>query len=187
MFNPVHNQTNRLAAFPVIGKSIVSSLLVGLLCAVGYAVKAEPIAGRLVSQQLTKNADSVVQRLTGQWQTKVSANSSLTLIFAPESKLFIVLPSNSNTAPAMQLRYRVASSTSSPMQIDLTTSDNKTAPTIFEFTADGKLRMQLNDINSGQPRPSAFKSNAMVFEKVSNNTSLPANAQLRQPGALPQR
>ncbi len=184
MSNPVLNQNHRPSA---MSKLIASSLLVGLLSTIGYSAIAQTSTAQLVSQGWAKNANSAVQRLSGEWQTKVSANSTLKLIFAPDGKLFIVLPSTSNTAPAMQLRYRVPASTSSPMQIDLTTSDNKTVPTIFEFTADGKLRMQLNDIDAGLPRPSAFKPNAMIFDKVSNATTLPANARLTQSGTVPQR
>lgn len=187
MSKPVLNLGNSLCASSILTRAIASSLLLIPLGTLGYSVSAQPLNPQLVAQQTTPaNTNTVVQRLSGSWQTKVSSTQALSLIFAPDGKLFIVLPSSSANPPAMQLRYRVASASSSPMQIDLTTSDNKTAQTIFELTKDGKLRVQLNDISAAQPRPSAFKPSAMLFEKVSNSTTLPANARITGSG-IPQR
>lgn len=182
MCKPVLDQSNRPGAFPVIGYSIASGLLLALFSTFGYSVSAQPLTARLVSQaRPAANANTVNQRLMGQWQAKVSASGqTLKFIFGPNGKLFIVLPSSSSPAPAMELKYRVASSATSPMQLDMITTDNKTAPTIFEFTSDGKLRIQLEGTNPGIPRPATFATNATVFEKVSNSTTLPANARVNQ-------
>ncbi len=187
MSNPVLNLANSLGGSSMLKKAIASSLILIPLGCLGYSVSAQPLNSQLVAQQTTAaNTNTVVQRLSGSWQTKVSSTQSLSLIFAPDGKLFIVLPSSSANPPAMQLRYRVASASSSPMQIDLTTSDNKTAQTIFEFTKEGKLRVQLNDISAAQPRPGAFKPSAMLFDRVSSSTTLPANARITGSG-IPQR
>ncbi|MCL1472326.1 hypothetical protein [Argonema antarcticum] len=182
MSNPVLNQNNRPGAFPVIGCSIASGLLLALFNTFGYSISAQPLTTSLVSQaRPAANPNTVNQRLMGQWQAKVSASGqTLTFVFGPNGKLSIVLPSSSNPAPAMELRYRVASTSTSPMQIDMIAKDNKIAPTIFEFTPDGKLRIQLEGTNPGVSRPATFATNATVFDKISNATTLPPNARITQ-------
>lgn len=161
-------------------KLIASSLLLGLVCTFGTTINPQSSTAHFISQaRLAANPKDVNQILLGRWQNKASRpGQERTLVFAPDGKLFIILPSDSGTAPAVQLKYRVASATSSPMQIDLTSSQNKTILTIFEFTPDGKLRMQLEGLEAGKPRPSAFMG-AMEFNKISNNTNLPVNARIQ--------
>lgn len=167
-------QTNLSGAFAAASKLIASSLLVGIFSTFGYSVLAQPPIAQLVSQRPATNANSISQRLTGRWQN-LSNPQTLSLVFAPDGRLSIVLPSNSGRTSVTQARYRIVSATASPMQIDLTTTDNKTALTIFEFTNDGNLRIQLRDVNPGDARPSAFKPSAMMFKKVSNATNVPGN------------
>jgi hypothetical protein len=50
--------------------------------------------------------------------------------------------------------------------------------TIFEFTADGQLRLQVAETNPGEPRPTAFNPSATLFQKVSDATTLPPNVQV---------
>lgn len=156
-------------------KLIASSLLLALLSTCGYSVVAPTSIAQTVSQKTTTNTNSVTQRLTGSWQELSNRSQKLSLVFAPNNRLSIVLPSNSGRNAVTQVTYRITSATSSPMQIDFTTTDNKTALTIFEFTKDGDLRIQLRDVNPGETRPNSFKPSAMVFRKVSNATTTPGN------------
>lgn len=179
MRNPIHSFDHFSGAAPIFGKLLVSSLLLGLVGTVSTNLDILPSTAQTTAQ--TKQAAPPInQRLVGSWQSRVSQTQNLTFIFGGDGKLFIVLPSNSDKAQALQLRYRVASTSTKPMHLDLTTPNNKTAQTIFEFTPDGKLRMELQGIDAAKPRPAAFGKGALVFNKVSNNTTLPANAQLRQ-------
>ncbi|MFB2837157.1 hypothetical protein [Floridanema evergladense] len=179
MRNPIINFDHFSGAVPTFRKLFVSSLLLGLIGTVNTNIDVLPSTAQ--STPPTNQATTPInQKLVGSWQSRVSSTQNLTFIFGQDGKLFIVLPSNSEKAQALQLRYRVASATSKPMQLDLTTSNNKTAQTIFEFTPDGKLRMELQGIEAGKPRPATFGKGALVFNKVSGNTNLPANAQLRQ-------
>ena len=181
MSNPVVKNSHRTTALPILVKSIASSLLLGLVCTVGTTINPQTSTAHFITQARPDASPNVInQRLLGQWQTKVSeSGQTLTLVFAPNGNLFIVLPSRAQTATALQLKYRLASTSSSPMHIDLTSSENKTAMTIFDFTPDGKLRMQLQGTDAGKPRPNAFTSTAMVFDKTSNATTLPANARIQ--------
>jgi hypothetical protein len=49
---------------------------------------------------------------------------------------------------------------------------------IFAFTPERRLRLQLAGTNPGQPRPTAFTSEAILFEKTSEATTLPPEFQL---------
>lgn len=174
MCNPVLKQSDRSVSFSTMRKLIASSLLLALFNTFGYSVLAPTSIAQTVSQRTATNTNSVVQRLTGNWQN-LSNPRTLSLVFAANNRLSIVLPSNSGRNAVTQVRYSIISANSSPMQIDLTTTDNKTALTIFEFTNDGNLRIQLRDVNPGETRPTAFKPSAMVFKKVSNATTVPGN------------
>ncbi|MFB2937495.1 hypothetical protein ACE1B6_19780 [Aerosakkonemataceae cyanobacterium BLCC-F154] len=178
MRNPILN-LHSSGAVPIFGKLLVSSLILGLIATVSTNLEILPSVAQPTAQ--TKQAANPInKKLVGSWQSRVSSTQNLTFIFGPDGKLFIVLPSSSEKAQALQLRYRVASTSTKPMHLDLTTSNNKTAQTIFEFTPNGQLRMELQGIEAGKPRPGTFGKGAMVFNKVSNNTNLPPNAQLRQ-------
>lgn len=80
---------------------------------------------------------------------------------------------------ALLLGYRI-NSTTQPMQMDLVPARDRPALTIFEFTADGKLRLHLEGVNPGAERPKAFSANAYLFDRVSDNTTLPENTQVNK-------
>jgi hypothetical protein len=118
-------------------------------------------------------------RLIGQWQAKNSVSGQvLTLIFTPDGKFFVLLPSGSDTPVAQQLGYRI-DPTPQPMHIDVTfPGTTETVKTIFEFTPDSQLRLQVAGTNPGEPRPTAFSPSATLFKKVSDATTLPPNVQV---------
>lgn len=180
MRNPVLNLPNLSGAFPAAGKLIASGLVLGLVSTLGTAVSAEPAAAPLVAQ--APASSGVPKQILGLWQTKgTSASETIKFLFGPDGKLFIVFPAASGPAPALALRYRI-NPTAKPMHLDIITTQNETAQTIFELTAARQMRLQLAGTNPGQSRPTAFASNATVFEKVSDATTLPANTRLVQPG-----
>lgn len=125
----------------------------------------------------TQGAATLDQKLLGLWEMNQD-NLSLTFIFAPDGKLFIVSSPVPNTPrTAMELKYKVNSALS-PMHLDIfLPRTNKPVLTIFEYTADGKIRMQLEGTNPGTPRPSQFK-NGTIFTKVSDSTALPEGTEL---------
>jgi hypothetical protein len=119
-------------------------------------------------------------RLSGQWQAKNSFldGQTLTLIFTADGKLFLLFPDM--TAP-QQLGYRI-DATLQPMHLDVILPGNEgVVKTIFEFTADAQLRLQLAGTDPEQARPTAFDSEATLFQKVSDATTLPPNVQVSEP------
>jgi type II secretory pathway pseudopilin PulG len=118
-------------------------------------------------------------RLSGQWQTKNPVSGeTLTIIFTPDGKFLVMLPSGSETPVAQQLGYRI-DPVPQPMHIDVTfPGTDESVKTIFEFTADGQLRLQVAETNPGEPRPTAFSPSATLFQKVSDATTLPTNVQV---------
>ncbi|MCY7381722.1 MAG: type IV pilin-like G/H family protein [Microcoleus sp. CAN_BIN18] len=113
---------------------------------------------------------SVPKQLIGQWQTQTPGNS-VTLIFTNEGTLFVW---NTPTI-AKQMEYQTDVN-HQPKNLDILTGGQVTGRTIFEFTADGKLRLILNNIRAS--RPTSFDSNARIFQKVSEKTTLPDNVKV---------
>jgi hypothetical protein len=113
---------------------------------------------------------SVTKQLIGQWQTQTPGNS-VTLIFTDEGKLFVW---NTPTV-AKQMEYQIDVNPQ-PKNLDILVGGQVTGRTIFDFTADGKLRLILNNIRAS--RPTSFDSNARLFRKVSEQTTLPENVKV---------
>lgn len=157
---------------------LTNSIIIGLLATLNTTVLAQNQNTPLPTQSQPGNTTNVNQKLLGQWKAKdPSSSETLIFIFTPEGKLFS-LPSNSNTPVALEFQYRI-NPTFKPMQLDVTIpSSAEPVLTIFEFLADGKMRLQLHGTNPGNTRPKAFSANAMIFEKVSDATTLPENVQV---------
>ncbi|MEG4319403.1 MULTISPECIES: type IV pilin-like G/H family protein [unclassified Microcoleus] len=113
---------------------------------------------------------SVAKQLIGQWQTQTPGDS-VTLIFTDRGTLFVW---NTPTV-AKQMEYQTDVN-HLPKTLDILTGGQVTGRTIFEFTADGKLRLILNNIRAS--RPTSFDSNARLFRKVSEQTTLPENVKV---------
>ena len=180
MNNTVLNLPKLLARFPVPSKLIASSLLLGLLSTISTTALAQPSQPPSVEQSPpTPTNNTVAEQLQGQWQVKdQSSGQALTLIFTQDGKFFMLLPLESGTRVALPFGYQI-NPTPQPMHLDvLLPEDNQTVMTIFEFTADRQLRLQLADTNPGEPRPTAFTSKAILFQKVSEETTLPREVQL---------
>jgi hypothetical protein len=170
--------------------AFAASLCLGLLGSLGAPVLAQPSAAPAAPQAQPSAAPAApqsqpaapsapaVKQLLGQWETKdPSGERLLTFIFAPEGKLFIVLPSKEEPSPAVEMGYEI-NPASAPMHLDVKINSDETVLTIVEFTADGKMRLQLEGTNPGVPRPAAFTTGGTLFEKISDATTLPKNAQL---------
>jgi type II secretory pathway pseudopilin PulG len=189
MDNSVFNLRNHPGAFSILGKLIASSLILGFLGTIGTTVSAQSSTAQTPR---VAQANDVAKRLQGQWQTRpASGGQSIRFVFGPQNKLFIIFPPNSGQqAQALELNYRINPATR-PMQLDIISTNNQAAQTIFEFTPDRKLRLQLQGANTGRPRPTSFTPNATIFEKVSETTSLPANMRIVRPqngnNIIPQR
>jgi Type IV pilin-like G and H, putative len=124
-------------------------------------------------------ANQTDQKILGTWEMNQNG-FSLTFIFAPENKLYIVSPLDprSPQRTATELRYKI-NSVPKPMHLDVfLPRTNKPVETIFEYTADGKMRMQLEGTNPGSPRPPKFRDNGTIFSKTSEATTLPEGVEL---------
>lgn len=168
---------------PIASKFLTSSVFISLLLTLDTTVLAQKTTAPLPSPSLSEQpTNPISQKLLGEWEGKdylspLKNPPRLTLIFTPEGKLFL-LQLYSNKFVAMEFKYSI-NPTPKPMHMDVSVSHNPTPVlTIFEFTADEQLRLQLNDTNPGKPRLNAFTQTASLFKKVSNNTRLPDNTQL---------
>ncbi|HAX74794.1 MAG TPA: hypothetical protein DCY88_02905 [Cyanobacteria bacterium UBA11372] len=182
MQNPVFNFRHLSGAIPVPLKLTASGLLLALLGIQMAGATTQPANPPSVAQAQQVAQADVAKRLVGLWQAPTRPGAPpLRLVFGGDGKMYIILPAASGQAQALDLRYRI-NAASRPMQLDIIAEGNRSAPTIFELTPDRKLRLQLQGINAGRPRPTAFGANATVLEKVSDAANLPANTRVVPPG-----
>lgn len=168
---------------PVKSLFVASSVLIAMGSTLAISVSTQATIPTFIAQ--TKPApqtDAAKQQLLGQWQTKDPESGDLvTFIFAPEGKLFILFPAPEGAPEsppvALGIKYQI-NSTAKPGQIDLVFTEEESIKSIFEFTDKNQLRVELEGRKAGQSRPTAFSSEATVFEKVSETTTLPANTQV---------
>ncbi|MDZ7963331.1 MAG: hypothetical protein RMY34_36705 [Aulosira sp. DedQUE10] len=130
---------------------------------------------------INQSTNPIAQKLLGEWQTKdPSSPVTLTFMFSPDGKLYVLSP-DTKTPVAVEFQYQI-NPTPQPMHLNVIVSqEKKPVLTIFEFTADGKLRLQLDNTDPGQPRPTAFSPTATLFTKVSDATKLPENTKFLNP------
>lgn len=128
----------------------------------------------------SNQVQQIQQKLLGQWEHKdVAQNIALTFVFAPDGKFFILSqPDGNKQRQAVQMRYTM-NSIPKPMHLDISLpNQDKPVQTIFEFTADGKMRMQLEGTDPGKPRPDKFANDGSIFERISDSTDLPSGTVL---------
>ena len=165
---------------------LVNSLFVGLLAISTTQTLAQtpPITSPTKSQP-TQPANRIAKKLLGTWEVKntknPSSSESLKFIFTPAGRLLIVMSPRVSGRPLVyQTRYKI-NSKPKPMHLDVTLPENKKVETIFEFTDDDKLRVELYESNPGKSRPTTFPEKTPLFEKISSSTNLPKNAKFVDP------
>lgn len=158
---------------------LITLSLLGLLLTIVNPSQAQ-ISAPPTLTQVPDNSESqtVANQLPGRWQAQdPTSKQEVTLIFAPNNQLFFILPANDGSAVAIQVNYQI-DTTTQPMQLDMAVTPDQKALTIFELTPEGKLRLELNGINPGEPRPNQFSTNSPLFEKVSDATTVPENIEV---------
>ncbi|MCM0590351.1 MAG: hypothetical protein KA716_08875 [Gloeotrichia echinulata DEX184] len=175
--------------FPIASKIITStSVFIALLMTVNTTVLAEPTPAPIPNPSPPAQTQKpIAEQLLGEWQTtNPSSQDTLTFIFAPEGKLFILSPpSESEKRLAVELNYSI-DATQQPMQIDITLPNVKEKVlTIFEITPDGKLRLQIENTDPGKSRPKTFSAAATLFKRNSDSRKLPENVKLVDPNSKP--
>ncbi|HEY9633489.1 MAG TPA: type IV pilin-like G/H family protein [Coleofasciculaceae cyanobacterium] len=162
--------------FPVSCQLISKGLLLALLSIVGTPIIARPLSALTVTQaQDTSKKNTVAEQLLGRWQAKDPTTDEIfTFIFAPEGNLFMVLPAPDGSSIALKVAYEI-NPTAKPMQLDIKLSPEQKALTIFELTADGQLRLELEGLTPSVTRPTEFRPNATLFKRTSELTTVPEN------------
>jgi type II secretory pathway pseudopilin PulG len=180
-----------------VGRGAIASglsiALLGTLNTVAFSQSTTP--SPVQTPTPPSSGDAVSQKLLGQWQGKLTPSDELGFIFTPEGKLYIMGPPQGVQAEgkrlAVEFQYRV-NTAARPMEMDIiSTSGEGTVKTIFEFTSDNQLRLQIEGTDYGKPRPTAFTfgTGVALLAKTSETASLPQNAQvvpLTPPASQPQ-
>ena len=167
----------------------ISRLLIAGCCLFSmsrFAISAiaQPLAPPAsVLAQTTPTAKTAAEKFVGQWQLQYLLPMPATVIFTREGKLFILtwsFPFAHPTEPltAYELKYRI-NSTTQPMAIDVTASENQTLQTIFEFAPNGQMRIEFMGLKPGEPRPTTFTTGGLFLQKISPTTALPRNTKIK--------
>lgn len=166
-------------SFSVKSNLIAKGMLFALLTTLASPILAQPTHTIKIAQvQDASQTDLVAKQLLGRWEAKdPTSNKVFTFIFAPEGNLFAVLPAPDGSSVALKVGYQINPKTK-PMQLDIQLGPEQQALTIFEFTNDGKLRLDLDGLTPGKPRTAKFQPNAVLFNKVSEVTTVPENIQV---------
>ncbi|HEY9896573.1 MAG TPA: hypothetical protein V6D34_14390 [Candidatus Sericytochromatia bacterium] len=158
---------------------------------ISHLASAEPLPGKFALQAAEMPVTTpalttipVVEKLLGQWLTKEPLEGDTVMfVFAPEGKLYILSgTSMSGNAIAKQVQYRLDDKPQ-PMHLDVILAPGKTVETLFEFTADGDLRVQMLGTRPGKLRPKELNDNATLFQKISDDTTLPPGSELKKSSA----
>ncbi|MTJ11182.1 hypothetical protein FJR11_00925 [Anabaena sp. UHCC 0187] len=172
----------KLDQLKTASKVLTYSLLVALPLTFQTNVLAQPTTTPtpMVSQPGNSDKDTIMKKLVGQWESKDSSGPNIGFVFTPDGKMFLVMEIGDKSA-AYPLKYEI-NSTPNPMYLDITLPDNpKPVLTIFDFTADGQMRLQIQGTNPGELRPTKFSEDVSLFKKVSDNAILPKNVELIDP------
>jgi hypothetical protein len=123
----------------------------------------------------------VAKKILGQWLTKEPLDGDMVMfVFAPDGKAYIISgTSASGNAIATQLQYRLDAKPT-PSHLDIVLSPDATVETLFEFTSDGELRLQMLGTRPGKPRPTALTDNATLFQKLSDDTTPPPGIEVNK-------
>lgn len=157
----------------------------------GYAASAEPSLLQPAQQPTVKPTPTpdpgkvrvpVAKKLLGQWLTKEPLDGDMVMfVFAPDGNVFIITgTAASGNAIARQFQYRIDDK-SRPIHLDIILAANAIVQTLFEFTANDELRLQMLGTRPGKPRLAALTDSATLFQKISDDTTLPPGIELKKP------
>ena len=135
----------------------------------------------LIAQSSISNPQDIQNRLVGQWQLQDAFFVPITVVFTAQGKGFVLIPffgPSVNADPtAYEFSYQI-NNTTQPLQIDFAQPGELPIKTIFEFTSDGRIRVELVGIKPGEPRPTEFTTGSSILNRVSNLTALPRNTEI---------
>ncbi|NJL63154.1 MAG: hypothetical protein HC903_16650 [Methylacidiphilales bacterium] len=142
-------------------------------------VKANPTPQPSQTTSPIQLTNLIKQQLIGHWQAKNLANSQvINFILTPDEKLFMWVESGK---VAYGMNYKV-NSEAKPMQLDIIPKDpSQKVETIFEMTADGRMRLEIINANPGQSRPNNFSTDTPIFARISQTTVPPKNIKFIDP------
>ncbi|MBW4582945.1 MAG: hypothetical protein KME42_25540 [Tildeniella nuda ZEHNDER 1965/U140] len=122
----------------------------------------------------------VAKRILGQWLAKEPLEGdTIMFVFAPDGKAFIVSgAAASGNAIATQFQYRLDAKPQ-PMHLDIVLTPDTTVETLFEFTTNGDLRLQMLGTRPGKPRPVKLTDHATLFQKISDDTTPPSGTEIK--------
>jgi len=111
------------------------------------------------------NLKVTLDKLRGTWEGQDANSSKLNLTFTTDGKLIISSKGTDGKLKSFSVTYKI-NPTPKPMYMDIVLSQiPKPVLTIFNFTDDDKLKIQLDGTNPGLPRPTDFSDSVSLFNK----------------------
>jgi hypothetical protein len=145
---------------------LISSILMGHLLTPPLP-QPEVIAAHIYGLE----NDSILHPLIGTWRgADPTTQAPITLVFNPLGQVYLLAEDDAENPTAIKMWYEI-NTLANPSQLDLQLNAEQTAPTVFEITPQGQLRLGLEGISPETPRPETLE-NATVFTKVSENTAI---------------
>ena len=120
-----------------------------------------------ISPDRTSEAEvnQLENHLVGQWQLTGVSYFPVTVVFTPQGNGFVLISAvafGDQIKPiAYEFRYTI-NNTNQPLSIDLELPEEEPIKTIFDFTSDGRIRVELLGVRPGEPRPTEFTTGALV-------------------------
>lgn len=191
MFRPIRTHC---ATRSLDGTSLLISLAIGCFSMASLATlvlphlasaEVSPTPAPIAKPETPSTPLPVAKKILGQWLTKEPLDGDMVMfVFAPDGKAYLISgTSASGNAIASQVQYRIDDKPT-PNHLDLVLSPNATVETLFEFTPDGELRLQMLGTRPGKPRPAALTENATLFQKLSDDTTPPPGIEVK-PSSTP--
>ena len=134
------------------------------------------LSQNLLSQNNLEN--NVYGFLQGIWQGQDPlSGEQIIMIFNRDNKFLVVRFPVGSTSPSFmeESEYRINANIQ-PMQLDIL-NQGQLNLTIFEFTADGKLRLEVNNVMPGKFRPTTFSNNTAILQKLPKDSPQAAEIQ----------
>lgn len=124
-----------------------------------------------------QHQNNLAKQLVGKWQ--VHTNLSSGIIFTEDGKIYIFV----TPIEAIQLQYTI-DPTFKPGFLLFRDAQGKIVGTaIFELKEDGQLQLDLNITGDEQPAITTFKSQPLLFKKISEDPRIASSVRIKMPTA----
>lgn len=145
---------------------------------VGFSVANLPINSAITPVILAAQPENpVVKQLVGKWQVPTNLYSGI--IFTEDGKIYIFV----TPIEAIQLQYTIDPTFKPGFMLFRDGQGKIVGTAFFELQEDGQLQLDLNISGDEQPAITTFKSQPLMFKKISEDPRIATSVTIRMPTA----